>query len=145
MGASRTQYFKLKRAYLKLYLHGRYLFFNSFVRTCAIVSTVTRTEADHCHWSERGAARLKMSDSAFAQSGDEIMPVDERTTDLNCRSYDDKENVKQPNDRELAVEIGEHYQVKRSDSTWRRCNPHVIAQTCCCCDNVSNTRQRFVT
>ncbi|KAI0221042.1 Histone acetyltransferase KAT8 [Lamellibrachia satsuma] len=59
-----------------------------------------------------------MSDSAFAQSGDEIMPVDERTTDLNCRSYDDKENVKQPNDRELAVEIGEHYQVKRSDSTW---------------------------
>ena len=71
----------------------------------------------------------KMNDNAFAETAVETMPVDQKTTDLNCHSYDDKENVKQPNDRELAVEIGEHYQVKRSDSTWRTYNPHFIAQS----------------
>ena len=70
---------------------------------------------------------FKMNDSAFAQSANETMPVDQKTTDLNCDNYYGKDNVKQANDRELAVEIGEHYQVKRSDSTWRTCSPHFIA------------------
>ena len=70
---------------------------------------------------------FKMNDCAFIAN--ETMPVDQKTTDLNCHNYDDKDNVKQANDRELAVEIGEHYQVKRSDSTWRTSSPHFIAQT----------------